>query len=58
MAKKLEVREGDTLTIKVRVSRVSDDGDKVTINVLGQPFTAPADYLDIVRHEKGVNWPG
>lgn len=57
MAKKIEVREGDTLTIKVRVSRVSDDGDRVTITVLGQPFTAGADYLDIVKHEKGNNWP-
>ena len=58
MAKKMEVREGDTLTIKVRVSRVSDDGDKVTIAVLGQPFTAGVDYLDIVKREKGPNWPG
>lgn len=52
------MREGDTLTIKVRVSRVSDDGEKVTITVLGQPFTVGADYLDIVKHEKGNNWPG
>jgi hypothetical protein len=57
MAKKLEVREGDTLTIKVRVSRVSDDGDKVTITILGQPFTVPPEHLEIVRQEKGVNWP-
>jgi hypothetical protein len=58
MAKKIEVREGDVLTIKVRVSRVSDDGDKVTITVMGQPFTGGAEWLDIVKHEKGVNWPG
>ena len=57
MAKKMEVREGDTLTIKVRVSRVSDDGDRITVNVVGQPFTAPVDYFDIVKHEKGGNWP-
>ena len=55
---KLNVREGDTLTIKVKVSRVSDDGDKVTINVLGQMFTAKGEYFDVVRHEKGPNWPG
>lgn len=57
MPKKIEVREGDTLTIRVRVSRVSDDGDKVTITVMGQPFTAGAAYLDIVKHEKGSGWP-
>lgn len=56
MAKR-DVREGDTLTIKVRVSRVSDDGDKVTVSVVGQLITAPVDYFDIVKHEKGPNWP-
>ena len=55
---KIEVREGDTLTIKVRVSRASDDGEKVTITVMGQPFTGGVDYLDVVKHEKGSSWPG
>jgi hypothetical protein len=55
---KRDVREGDTLTIRVRVTRVSDDGERVTISVTGQPVTTGVDYLDIVKQEKGANWPG
>ena len=54
---KIEVREGDTLTIKVRVSRVSDDGEKFTIEVAGQRYTGTEIGLDIVKQEKGPNWP-
>jgi hypothetical protein len=38
---KIEVREGDILTIKVRVSRVSDDGEKFTIEVAASATPAP-----------------
>lgn len=58
MPKKIEVRESDTLTIKVRVSRASDDGEKVTITVMGQPFTGGVEWLDLVKHERGPKWPG
>ena len=54
---KIEVREGDTLTIKVRVSRVSDDGETFTIEVAGQRYTGTGIGLDIVKQEKGSNWP-
>ncbi len=56
MAKK-EVREGDWLTIKVRVTRVSDDGERATVSVSGQLVTSGVDYLDIVKLDKGPNWP-
>lgn len=57
MPKKLEVREGDTLTIKARVMRVSDDGDQVTIEVWGQRITQPITLMPVERHEKGNGWP-
>ena len=57
MAKR-EVREGDALTIKVRVVRVSDDGEKFTIDIGGHRYTGTGIGLDIVKHEKGSNWPG
>ena len=56
MAKK-DVREGDTLTIKVKVTRVSDDGRQVTIEAWGQRITGPIDYLQFEKHERGANWP-
>lgn len=56
MAKR-EIREGDTLTIRVRVTRVSDDGQRVTVSITGQPVTTGVDYLDIVKLDKGPNWP-
>jgi hypothetical protein len=54
---KIEVREGDTLIIKVRVARVSDDGEKFTIEVAGQRYTGTGVGLDVVKQEKGPNWP-
>lgn len=58
MPKKIEVREGDTLTIKARVVRVSDDGSQVTIEVWGQRITQPIEYFPVEKHEKGNGWPG
>lgn len=55
---KIEVREGDHLTIKVRVVRVSDDGEQFTIEVMGQRVTGTGLTLDVVEHEKGAGWPG
>ena len=56
MAKR-ELREGDLLTIKVRVTRVSDDGERATVSVSGQLVPTDVELLDIVNHEKGPNWP-
>lgn len=55
---KIEVREKDTITIKVPVVRVSDDGEQFTIEVGGQRITGTGFGLDIVKHEKGNGWPG
>jgi hypothetical protein len=57
MAKR-EIREGDHLIIKVRVVRVSDDGEQFTLEVMGQRVTGTGFGLDIVKQEKGANWPG
>lgn len=57
MAKKRDIREGDVLTIKVRVVRVSDDGEQVTIAPWGRPTTGPAHLINIVKQEKGSGWP-
>jgi hypothetical protein len=54
---KIEVREGDELTVKLRVVRVSDDGETFTLQVGGQRFTTTGVTLDIVGHQKGGNWP-
>jgi len=54
---KKDVREGDTLTIKAKVMRVSDDGRQVTIEVWGQRITQPIDYFHFEKQEKGNNWP-
>ena len=51
-----EIREGDHLTIKVRVVRVSDDGGTVTIEAWGQRITGKVEYLSYEKHEKGPNW--
>lgn len=53
----MEVREGDELTVKLRVVRVSDDGETFTLQVGGQRFTGTGYGLDIVKHEKGNGWP-
>jgi hypothetical protein len=53
---KIDVREGDLLTIKVRVAHVLDD--KFTIEVMGQRVTGTGQTLEVVKHEKGSNWPG
>lgn len=57
MPKKVGVREGDTITLKATVSRVSDDGEQVTIEVWGQRITAPINYMRFERIERGRNWP-
>lgn len=55
---KIDVREGDELTVRLRVVRVSDDGETFTLQVGGQRVTTTGVTLDIVKHEKGASWPG
>lgn len=54
---KKEIREHDTLTIKAKVTRVSDDGEQVTIEVWGQKITGLVQYVKFEKHEKGSGWP-
>ena len=55
MAKK-EVREGDVLTLKAKVTRVSDDGEQVTVEVWGQKITQSINYVPVEKIEKGNGW--
>lgn len=55
--KKIEVRDDDTLIIRAKVTRVSPDGDQVTIQVWGQHITGAIEYMPFEKHEKGNNWP-
>ena len=60
MTKKLEVREGDRILVWLDLSRVTEDEqDRPVVTVLlpGQRVTAPLRDFDIVKHEKGGNWP-
>jgi hypothetical protein len=56
MAKR-DIREGDTLTIKVKVTRVSDDGELVTVDVWGHKVSGRADLISVEKLEKGREWP-
>jgi hypothetical protein len=61
VAKIDEVREGDTLTIRVPVRLVRDDAlerQVVTVELFGQRLSGLLSSADIVKHEKGPNWPG
>jgi len=59
MPKKIEVREGDTLTIRVRAGHVfgEDYGKQVVLMLPSGPQAMPLNLLDIVKVEKGNNWP-
>lgn len=56
--KKIEARDDDTLIIRAKVTRVSPDGDQVTIDVWGQKITGHTQYVPFEKHDKGHNWPG
>lgn len=61
MAKFDDVREGDTLTIRVPVRLIRDDALErqiVTVELFGQRLSGLLSSADIVKHEKGSNWPG
>ena len=60
MAKKMEVREGDYLTVRlpVRVARDEPLDDQiVTLELFGQRISGPLELAPVVKHEKGVNRP-
>jgi len=59
MAKKIDVREGDTVTIRVRTSHLfGEDYDRQVVLMLPSgPQAIPLNLLDIVKVEKGNNWP-
>ncbi|KFC62790.1 hypothetical protein FF80_03357 [Devosia sp. LC5] len=62
MPKKMEVREGDRIQVWLKVARVADELDIdcrqiVTVELAGQRFTAPLDHFDVVRVQRGNNWP-
>lgn len=61
MAKMIEVREGDRILVWLDVTRVAEDAldqQVVTVDMPGQKVTALLKSFDIVKHEKGHNWPG
>lgn len=60
MPKDIEVREGDTLTIKVQVKITNENalGEQiVTLEVFGRRTTGLLKFLDLVKIEKGNGWP-
>ena len=61
MAKKIEVREGDYLTIRmpVRIARENALGEQVvTVELFGQRLSGLLKTAEVVKHEKGSDWPG
>lgn len=62
MPKKLEVREGDRIQVWLKVARVADELDIsgrqiVTVELVGQRFTAPLEHFKAIKAERGNNWP-
>ncbi|UXN70882.1 hypothetical protein N8A98_06760 [Devosia neptuniae] len=62
MPKKLEVREGDRIQVWLKVARVADELDIagrqiVTVELVGQRFTAALEHFKAGRVERGNNWP-
>jgi hypothetical protein len=60
LAKKLEVRENDYVTVRVPVRLVRDDTldqQVVTLELFGQRLSGKLQNADVVKHEKGPNWP-
>ena len=58
---KIEIREGDRIQVWLKVTRVTENALKepvVTVDAPGQKVTAVLKSFDLVRQEKGPNWPG
>lgn len=57
---KIDVREGDRILVWLDITRVSEnalDEQVVTVSVPGQKVTATLKSFEVVKHEKGRNWP-
>lgn len=55
-----EVREGDFITVRVPVRLVREDDlerQVVTVELFGQRLSGLLSTVDVVKHEKGGNWP-
>jgi len=55
-----EVREGDFITVRVPVRVVREDAIErqvVTVELFGQRLSGLLSSADVVKHEKGSNWP-
>lgn len=61
MAKKLEVREGDWIIVRLPVIYATDPDEegrqRVTTQAANQRVTAPLSSFDVVKAERGSNWP-
>jgi hypothetical protein len=61
VAKKIEVREGDYVTVRLPVRLAREDvllEQIVTLEIFGQRVSGKLKNIDIVKHDKGPNWPG
>lgn len=55
-----EVREGDFITIRVPVRLTREDAVQrqiVTVDLFGQRLSGLLSSAEVVKHEKGANWP-
>lgn len=61
MPKKIEVREGDWVIVRLPVKYVTDKDERgqqrMTVHIANQRVTADLDMFDVVRTERGNNWP-
>ena len=60
MPKKVEVRENDRILVWLPVTRVTDtDRNRplITVQVADQKVSATIESFDVVKTEKGNNWP-
>jgi hypothetical protein len=58
--KKIEVREGDYVTVRLPVRVAREDAleeQVVTLELFGQRISGKLKDADVTKHEKGPNWP-
>lgn len=57
---RIELREGDYVTLRLPVRMIREDAleeQVVTLELFGQRVSGKLRAADIVKHEKGSNWP-
>ena len=60
MPKNVEVRENDRILVWLTVTRVTDTDPRrplVTVQVADQKVSATIESFNVVKTEKGNNWP-